>query len=263
MATMSKPKPTPVEYHEYDVDAQLISGELRRPLVYKIGEQGFLSLEGESDHHFFQRAEPYSANGLISYRSGYTRVSGSYSQKHGWVTLAAAVVEGLNVLDVITADRIVAQVSTEHPPFDGHVPTVTFLGTRFENLQINGHLVKPTYNLDICGNKPADDGLYSEDHQFLDRVEQQSNEITGLSAPLGVQYHSDAEHLKNVRSFRGPYAKGYASTLKCSLVQSVPTVPKAKCAGNILQIPDFGSVALAVLEVQQAWTKDGGIQTVA
>ena len=49
-------------------------------------------------------------------------------------------VEDLNGLDVLTADRVVAQIFTEHPPYDPEngqsdaVPTVSFLGTRFDNL---------------------------------------------------------------------------------------------------------------------------------
>jgi len=260
MATVPKSASVLVEYHEYHVDAQLVSGEFKRPAARKIQEQGFLSLEGESDRYFFQKAEPYNASGLISFESGYTRVAGSKSEDHGWVTLATAVVQGLNVLDVITADRIVAQVSTIHPPSEGHVPSVTFVGTRFENLRIGGHHVDPKMVLDMCGSKPAHDHLYSEDPGFLDRVEQQTKDISnmGLPAPLGVQYHNQLNHIEAVRRHSKTYGKEYESTLKCSLVKSVATVPSTKCYGNILQIPDFGLLALGVLEVEQTWSKDGG-----
>jgi len=48
-------------------------------------------------------------------------------------TLATSVITGLKVHDIVTADIVFAQVSTEHP-LAGRVPWVTFLGTRFENL---------------------------------------------------------------------------------------------------------------------------------
>jgi len=260
MATMPKSQGVLVEYHEYHVDAQLVNAEFKRPAARKIEEQGFLSLEGESDRFFFQKAQPFNTNGLISYESGYTRVAGSKSDKHGWVTLATAVVEGLNILEVITADRIVAQVSTIHPPTDGHVPSVTFLGTRFEGLRVNGHLVEAKMSLDICGSKPPHDRLYSEDTAFLDRVEQQTKDIvsTGLPSPLGVQYSNQLKQITGYKKPPASYAKGYESTVKCSVVKSVGAIPSVKSYGNILHIPDFGYVALGVLEVEQTWTDDGG-----
>jgi hypothetical protein len=260
MATAPQSEQIPVKYHEYHVDAELLSADFTRPLVRKIEAQAFVSLEGESDTYSFQKAEPYNANGLVSFKSGYTRASGSKSDAHGWVTLATAVVEGLNILDVITADRIVAQVSTEHPLFDGHVPSVTFLGTQFENLRISGHPVDPKMVLDICGSKPADDSLYSEDPGFMDRIERQTNDILslGLPSPLGPQYNNQLNYIGNVRRNSGTYGPGYEATLKCSLVQSAGATLPTRSFGHILQIPDFGFVALGVLEVEQTWSEDGG-----
>jgi len=260
MATAPRSEQIPVTYHEYHVDAQLLSADFTRPLVRKIEPQAFISLEGENDHYSVQKAEPYNANGLISFKSGYTRVSGSKSEDHGWVTLATAVVEGLNILDVVTADRIVAQVSTTHPPTNGHVPSVTFLGTRFENLRISGHQVDPKMVLDICGDKPAEDSLYSEDSGFLDRIEQQAKDIASLGLPsqLAAQYNNQLNYIGNVRRHSGTYGPGYESTLKCSVVKSTAATLPSKSFGHILQIPDFGFVALGVLEVEQTWSEDGG-----
>jgi len=55
--------------------------------------------------------------GWSASRVGHTRVSGYRSQKknHAFVTIATSVIEGLNVFDVLTADRVVAQVATSHP----------------------------------------------------------------------------------------------------------------------------------------------------
>ena len=71
---------------------------------------------------------------------------------HGFSTITTAVVEDLNVLDVVTADRVVAQISTEHP-LVGYVPHITFLGTRFENLRIAGHKVELDLDPDFLGQR--------------------------------------------------------------------------------------------------------------
>jgi hypothetical protein len=268
MATLPKPETSdapltvvrsekPLE-HEYYSDAQLLEAEFKRPLTRKIEPQARLSLENDQDGYSFQQVGQYNANGLISFESGYTRVSGSKSEVHGWVTLATTVVEGLNILDVITADRIVAQLSTEYPLKRGsYMPRVTFLGTRFENLRILDREITPEMALDICGPRPANGRPYSEDDEFLKRVRQQS-EDTGrrqdLPRELIDRYHTKSEDLARIGSFRD-YGKGYHEVLKCSLVQGV-TIQKEKSLGNILHVPDFGYVTLGAIEVQQKLRED-------
>jgi hypothetical protein len=251
------PKPEEAPTHDYHMDAQLLEAEFKRPLTRKIEPQARLSLENDQDGYSFQQVGQYNANGLISFESGYTRVSGSKSEVHGWVALATVVIEGLNILDVITADRIVAQISTEHPLKPGYVPRVTFLGTRFENLRIVDQVVEPDMVLKICGPKPTHDRLYLEDSDFRERVRKQSEDISsrGLPAELVEKYHTKITELDEIGSFRGTYGKGYAATLKCSLVQSV-TVQKKKSLGNILHVPDFGYVTLGAIEVQQKLRED-------
>src|ERR1700723_771882 len=173
MATTARSSETEKVWHEYHAEANVLSGHLKQPVNREIYRQAAVGLDDLRGGHFFQRAEHYSLEGLISFKSGYSHVSGNRSLKnHGWTTLATSVVEGLNVLDVVTADRVVAQVSTEHP-LEGHVPTVTFLGTPFENLKISGHHVKPELNLDVCGPRPSNDKPYIEDPGFLNTVSQQ------------------------------------------------------------------------------------------
>jgi hypothetical protein len=260
MATLPKSQPIVLEFHEYDADARLLGGLLQRPIERNIDAPAFVSLTGRDDNHHFRRAEPFNADGVVSFKSGYTRASGNHSEDEGWVTLATAVVEGLNILDVITADRIVAQVSTEHAPLDGHVPSVTFLGTRFENLRVNGYPVEVELDLGICGHKPAGDSPYLEGSEFVDNVESQINAIThtiSLSRELKERYDRASEHIRGLRSFHGPYREGYKAALSCSLVKSLAAVPVAKNYGNALEIPDFGSVALAKIEVEQEWSGEG------
>ena len=266
MATLPKSQPIPVVFHEYDADARLLSGQLQRPVQGNIDAPAFSSFTGREDHHQFQRAEPYNAHGIVSFKSGYTRVSGSRSEEKGWMTLATSVVEGLNILDVITADRLVAQVSTQHALQDGHVPRVTFLGTRFENLRVNGYLVDVELDLGVCGQKPAGNALYFEGSELVDNVERQIKGITNtISLPheWKERYDRTSERIRGLTSFRGPYRDGYKAALSCSMVKNLAAVPVAKIYGNTLEIPDFGTVALAEIKVEQAWSgsEETGVST--
>ena len=141
--------------HEFHAEAHVLSGHLQRPIEQKIEQHAPVELKGRRSGHLTRFTEDVTIEGLISFKRGLTRVSGSKSLKHhGWVTLSTSIMEGLNVFEVITADRMVSQVSTEHPLVNGHFPTVTFLGTQFNNLQVSGSPATPTLNFGICGKNP-------------------------------------------------------------------------------------------------------------
>src|SRR5258705_4823605 len=100
MGTMTAVPPMAEPPHKFHAESDLLTGYLERPVELKIEAQAFVSLDGRREGHLFRRMEGFSAESVISFRSGHTRVSGHYSRQHGWVTLATAALEGLNVLDV-------------------------------------------------------------------------------------------------------------------------------------------------------------------
>ena len=96
--------------------------------------------------HVANRTEEFNFEAVVSCRSAYTRISGKQEGQDGsWWTLVTSVVEGLNILDVVTADRVVAQISVEHPA-DGGFPRISFTGSRFERLQVGGCDLSPVPN---------------------------------------------------------------------------------------------------------------------
>ena len=160
--------------HFFHAEAHALAGNLSLPFEQNIKKQAFVKLEGKladlSDeeraqrNYFSQHGKNFRLEGIISYASAHTQVSGHRSNKHegASVTLATSVVEDLNVLNVVTADRVVAQISTTHFP-DEYSPEVTFLGTHFENLRIARHKAEPYLNLGLVGERPkgnGDDALY-------------------------------------------------------------------------------------------------------
>jgi hypothetical protein len=255
------------QYHIYHAEANLLKGHLEHPIKQPIEDYGRVLLENTRRESLVtQSVGETSVEGLISFKSGHTRVIGSqirsktdiFGNDHaGWVTLSSSVVEGLNVVDVITADRVVAQVSTEHPMVNGHVPKVTFLGTSFKNLRIGGYPVEVELDLGICGKKPEGDLSYLEDGGFLDRVERQYDSIAGtkgLPETLEKQYDAKIAYIDDLKKRANGRAKGERngySKLQCSLVKSIGPIPipGVKTFGNVIFIPNFGTVALAEIEV--------------
>jgi len=119
--------------HLYHAEATVLKGHLHLPLSPYIHPQAFARLPEEGGY-ISQHAHDYRLEHVIAYSRAYTQVAGNQEIKkgRGFNTLSTAVVEGLNVLDVVTADRVVAQLSTEHPLQRGkHTPRISLLGTRF------------------------------------------------------------------------------------------------------------------------------------
>jgi|HubBroStandDraft_4_1064222.scaffolds.fasta_scaffold122253_2 hypothetical protein len=274
------PGPSREPYHAYHAEAYILKGELKQPIQQPIEPYGLVVLENTRRESLItQSVGETNIEGLISFKRGHTRVAGAhvkpktdiFGEDHaGWITLSTAALEGYNVEDIVTADRVVAQVSTQHPMTDnpkypiGHVPRVNFIGTRFENLRIGGYPVEVELDLAFCGPRPEGDHSYLQDGGFLDRVQRQLDgivETRDLPESLEKKYSAEivyiddlkkrAKDSKNDDSWNQTGANGYPK-LRCSLVKKIKLpveVPGVRTFGNAIFIRDFGSVYLAELEV--------------
>jgi hypothetical protein len=228
--------------HHYNAGAHLLKAELEYPLKEEIKPQAFVNLPSDGTYQF-KRADPFHFEGVLSYQAGYTKVAGHKSTKHrGFATLATSVLEGLNVLDIVTADRVVAQIATEHPVYgEGQVPSVTFLGTRFENLRIAGHKIDVEPVLDILGPRPVNDESYLQNRNVLDRISQQYETIARtkqLPDWAAKQYP------------KGRPAVNGNGKLELSLINRVEGAPGTSF-GHVIDLPEFGKIFLGELEVQR------------
>jgi hypothetical protein len=282
--------------HYFHAEAHALAGKLKLPFEEQIKKQAFVKLEGQladlpdeeraQRNYFSQHAKDFRLEGIISYTAAHTQVSGHTSDKHDGasVTLATSVVEDLNVLNVVTADRVVAQISTTHFPGE-YSPHVTFLGTHFENLRIARHKAEPYLKLDLTGQRPAGKDAMSVD-QKTDLMSAVQAQYQRLKTALGSLAGEDRKRMR-LTDADGLLAKKYhgfnlnhaeiqeqASTARkndikwdgitCSLVEnieikdisaktadgkSIQIPPPAKSFGHVIHIPDFGNIFLAELTV--------------
>jgi hypothetical protein len=226
--------------HSYHASATIISGHLHLPLEREILPQALAELHKEGGY-LSQRVENFSVEGVISIRSAHTQVSGNKSTKpgQGWTTLTTTTIEGLNVLDVVTADRIVGQIVTEHP-LEGYVPAISFLGTRFENLRIAGHPVDLDLDHNILGAKPEKDGPYTKDAGLIARAKSQYKRVLDsneLPEDLRERYNQLSSNPDG------------AEAVECSLVNRASGSFPGLSFGHIISVPDFGKIILAGLKV--------------
>ena len=137
------------KHFKYNARAHALSGLITLPFQKEIKPQAFLELP-ETGGHKNTRAEKYQLEHVVSFESASSSVVGSYSDdEDAFFTVTTATIEGLDVMGVISADRIVARVMCRHPhvepktkPPQGLEPSIVPTGCHFDNLVIAGHPVK-------------------------------------------------------------------------------------------------------------------------
>jgi hypothetical protein len=99
-------------------------------------------------------SEDFAHREILKFERAHTECTGSrthLNKPHAtYSTLVKSTIEGLNIMGMITADKIVANlVSTYEDDAPGREPAINLIGSRFENLRIAGIPVKVCLNLDV------------------------------------------------------------------------------------------------------------------
>jgi len=259
----------PNHYHVFHGDADVLSGELKLPIQQKIEKQVPVSLNDRRGGHFTRLSEEFSVEGLISYKRGETRVSGNPSSKPrgtsdhvGWTTLSTSTVEQLNVFEIMTADRIVSQVSTDHAYENGHVPFVTFLGTQYRNVRVGGYGVKPIMDLGIAGPDPESTVPYVNSSKFFETVLKQNLAVLKapkLPADVKKRYEESRDKVEEFLGLRKETRRDTPPPIVFSLVtgfefegrpiKDQQLIPGLKDYAHVLTIPEFGVAAFGEVEL--------------
>jgi len=229
----------------YHADASPFGGHITHPIEKLITAQAPTSL-AQAGGHAASKVGPFQLDDIATGQSAYSEIFGSVNKTNGaWTTLVTSVVEGLNVMEVVTADRVVSRLSVEHP-LVGDNPRVSFMGSQFENLRIAGAPVEPVMNLGLLATPTGQfpDTPFTEDRNFIGRALEQNKKMLGVEgAPewLAARYGW-------INSEEARRKKGY---VLCSLVEQVEGVKHASGYGHIVTVPGFGNVFLGELSVSQ------------
>ena len=134
-----------VRTHYFQANASAIGGFIERPFVKNIPVQSPASLSpsGGSDE---AATSAFQFEQIITAHATRSRVEGSFLGGLP-TTRTMAAVEGLNVLDTIRADELVAYISTQHPAEDLDVPKVDLSRTVISGLRIGEAILRVHLNL--------------------------------------------------------------------------------------------------------------------
>jgi len=249
----------------YKVSASGVSGQLDRPAQKSVQPVELAKLEGKLEGdcgHVCKRLSGFQLDGLVSCKQASLEVGGSKDTVHNMYTsYACAVIEGLNIAEMVTADRVVSRISV-YSPVEDYCGEHTFdiTGSYFENLKIAGHKIDfklATYQFHELNSyskftkayaeKKADDCLLFS--KLGDLRDEKLNELV-------AEYDALSEISGMITTWRKDTQRT-AQTHYCSAASHLNlqdyTGPRSELAGYgaIICIPKFGVIRLAEIEINK------------
>lgn len=243
----------------YHASAYGLAVELDRPTRHSIPTQAatVLAASGGRGSH---RVRDFTFDKFISFKEAYVEVGGSYDEDHAMhTTYAYSVVEGINIADVLTADRIVSRMFVYSPDDPKAEPSFDITGSHFDNLRIAGHKLDvklatnvfhdhDTYSKVARAHQKAtsDPWLFASKMANLKGEELAELEDTyhALKGISGIAKECNAK--KSRPADRGSYWFSPANHLD---LNNQIGESEIKNYGSIICIPKFGVIRLAELVV--------------
>jgi len=226
MSPEAPERPEVVSHFHYHACAHAFSAQFSRPFHAQIDMQAATAL-APTGGHGSSRVENFKFREFISFKRAYTHVSGGFQHEDkSNNTLVTSVIEGLNLMDVLTVERIVCRLYSKHHQGspEGHI---TMHGSKFENLAICGEPVSIKLDFPLF-----------EDIRTYEQAQSafQSNEKFKKIASDPLQ----SGLLLPDQKCNGEFL--------CSLVEGggiVTRAPGVKTCGHSIYVPGFGKVFFA------------------
>jgi hypothetical protein len=238
-------------HYSFRADANALGGFLEEPLHKHIPTLAPISLPAVGGFAT-ARSGAFNLDEVVSCASAYTLVTGRENASDGSIsTLTMAVVEDLNILEVVTAERIVAQIVVTIP--NGNGPRrISLAGSRFEGLRLAGRERVPKLNLAL--HQP-DTGKGGHELPLTWRAvreagQSQADKLMGWFEGRGKDAFEWAKS-------RHEWMTTSASQLEegdpvlCSLVDGFEDSESDGHCGHIVEIPGFGRIILGELRVSR------------
>lgn len=219
----------------HQASAVAASGSIKRPFQDLIPAQASLALSIGGGYES-TRVEGYRYKEILSFASAYSEVAGSEHGPDGpFDTLALTAIENLNILDVVTCDRLVARISSTRT-LDSKEPEITTVGSRFERLRIGNYFFE---ELDLGVGVLCECTTWTQLQQALqDGKKRGSLTQAALSAPNG-----NPVALPDGKKM--PYMLGFSLAPDAGRSSSVKAVPWK------IEVPQVGTVYLGEVFVSQ------------
>ena len=230
----------------YHADASPLGGHITHPIENILHTQASTSL-AQAGGHAESRIESYKLDNSVTVTSGpaYSHTTGVVNKKTGaWTTLVTSVVENLNVLEVVTADRIVSKLHVEYPQ-EGDHPRITVIGSKFVNLCVNGEKITPVLDIDLLKSESTNE--FPDTHLMDEKVfnNKVSSHYKKITETKGAPEWLSARHA----SMKSPESRKKKGYVLCSLVEELQGAKPGTSYGHVLHVPGFGNIFFCELIV--------------
>jgi hypothetical protein len=262
------PKECPI-YHSqyfYHASAYGLAGEIERPVRQSVPAQAACTLASGGGRGT-QRTDRFCVSPFICFDSAYTEVGGSFDECHNkHTTYAYSVVEGLNIADVLTADRVVSRMVVYSPEVgdeDGeHSYDIT--GSHFVNLRLAGHPIDvklSTHTFHAHDTYSKFEKAYHGDQadDLLPWGSQSEKQLSELEK-LEDQYHALSGVGKRAKAWKKQPQRPKGGLYWCSAAGHLDlrnTIDQSELQGfgGLIVIPKFGVVRLAQVLVHRDYRR--------
>ncbi|MEO8596725.1 MAG: hypothetical protein ABI759_25625 [Candidatus Solibacter sp.] len=240
--------PNRFRYHGYAIGA---AGRISSPFFELIEVQAAAALP-QIGGHGSARSVAFKYREIVRFDAAHSEVTGSScdcedgNEDGPFYTRIKSTVEGLNVLDMVTVDRVVATLSSTYTPDSDGQPSVKLIGTRFENLRIAGIPVEVDLATDVFDRFDTHRALAHayKQGEVRELVDNQTWRQRSHKAPPKVaRWLNSLERCGDEM----PSVRGVTST---SLVREL-AAKNLEHWGHVILIPGFGTVRLAELEIRE------------
>jgi hypothetical protein len=220
---------SPSRTFHYHACAHAFSASFTRPFHHQIDIQAQSALPVIGGHGH-SRVENFEFRDFITFKKGYSHVSGGHqADDDSNNTLATAVLENLNMFDVLFVDRVVSRLYSKHPA-GSEEGSITWIGSKFENFRIAGHAVEIELNIPLIEDMitfAAAQKAFAKDSEFRKIAE---------------------DPLCSGKPLKPNQVNG---VFLCSIVKKIKTdYPGVKIDGHSLYVPGFGQVFLGELLIK-------------
>jgi hypothetical protein len=208
----------------YHADAVGASGHITLPYDEAIEIQASVALPLNGGHGV-ARSENFRHRNILSFDRAESNVIGSYSALDtSHATLSSVAVEGFNMMNMVTCDRLVLRLTSRHDDAGGD-PSFSIVGSYFENLRIAGHRMDVSLATDLL----SEYGTWSQLTDAYRDNEKVAKEIRSLAL---IEREDGAL----------PESKGI---LGVTLARGLDKLPGGLARnGHGIHVPHFGTVYL-------------------
>jgi hypothetical protein len=198
------------------------------------------------------RVSGFRHRDILRFEEAHSEVTGSRTHLdepgETYSTLVRSTVEGVNILGMVTADKVVAHLVSTYRTGPGAENSVKLIGSRFENLRIGGIPVQAELSvgtLDKYHHHKDLKAAYAGDQKVRDLFGDDSLRARHPDAPKEVKNYLAAP------PGEGPEMPAdHEGTSTVSIVKKLHVDSDAlECYGHVIHIDGFGTIRLGEVHI--------------